>query len=266
MNKQPFKFAYIDAFAGTGYRDIRHQQEEDQLSLFNQDEILEANAYSAGSARIALRIEPEFDKYIFIEKSGKRCNELRKLLAEFRDKAEKIEIVHNEANQYIVNLCLQSKWSGHRAVMFLDPYGMQVNWDTIEAVARTQAVDLWYLFPLGVGLNRMLKRDANDIPEGWKGKINALLGTSEWSRVFYHEQTDATLFGEKKKLVKDTDFQRLSDFIVRRLKTIFAGVVDNPLMLHNSKNNPLYLLCFAAGNPKGAIPAVRIAQDIIGRP
>jgi hypothetical protein len=35
-------------------------------------------------------------------------------------------------------------------VLFLDPYGMQVDWTTIEAIARTKAIDLRVLFPLGI--------------------------------------------------------------------------------------------------------------------
>jgi len=45
----------------------------------------------------------------------------------------------------------------------------------------------------------------------------------------------------------------------------FAGVAENPLLLRNSKNNPLYLLCFASGNPRGAKTAIKIAQDILKR-
>ena len=40
------------------------------------------------------------------------------------------------------DLC-HKDWSSHRAVLFLDPYGMQVEWTTIEAIARTGAIDLW---------------------------------------------------------------------------------------------------------------------------
>jgi hypothetical protein len=47
------------------------------------------------------------------------------------------------------------------------------------------------------------------------------------------------------------------------LKTVFAQVVPNPLILTNSKGVPIYLLCFAAGNPKGAPTAVKIAKDIL---
>ena len=33
--------------------------------------------------------------------------------------------------------------------LFLDPYGMQVEWATIESIAHTQAIDLWLLFSAG---------------------------------------------------------------------------------------------------------------------
>ncbi|MEW6074198.1 MAG: hypothetical protein AB1726_16580 [Planctomycetota bacterium] len=54
-----------------------------------------------------------------------------------------------------------------RKVLFLDPYGMQVEWVTIEAVAQTKAIDLWVLFPLGVGVNRLLTK-SGEIPESWR--------------------------------------------------------------------------------------------------
>ena len=34
-------------------------------------------------------------------------------------------------------------------------------------------------------------------------------------------------------------------------------------VLRNSKDSPLYLLCFAAANEKGSVPAIRIAQSIL---
>jgi hypothetical protein len=42
----------------------------------------------------------------------------------------------------------------------------------------------------------------------------------------------------------------LGAFFVQRLETVFAQVVKKPLPLRNTKNVPIYLLCFAAGNPK----------------
>jgi hypothetical protein len=48
-----------------------------------------------------------------------------------------------------------------------------------------------------------------------------------------------------------------------RLKSIFAAVADEPKVLRNSANSPLYLLCFAVGNPRGAPIALRIANHLL---
>jgi hypothetical protein len=40
--------------------------------------------------------------------------------------------------------------------VFLDPFGMQVDWNVIEQLALTKAVDLWLLFPLGTGVMRIM--------------------------------------------------------------------------------------------------------------
>ena len=222
-------------------------------------------AYSKGSARIALEIKPEFDKYIFIEKSKTHFTELLKLKEEFKDKEKKIDLINTDANSWIIDRCNNYKWQNNRAVLFLDPYGMQVNWETIKAIANTEAIDLWYLFPFGIGVNRLLKKDAGKIPASWEAKLDSIFGTNEWKKAFYSKTQETTLFGSETKTVKDTDFSKISEFVVKRLKSIFAGVDENPLLLRNSKNNPLYLLCFASGSPRGAKTAIRIAQDILKR-
>ncbi|NIM15774.1 MAG: three-Cys-motif partner protein TcmP [Candidatus Aminicenantes bacterium] len=262
MNKYPFKFAYIDAFAGTGYREL---EKIDQMETCLYPDLVDEDIenYADGSARIALQVEPEFTKYIFIEKTKGRFEELKILKEEFPDKAHKIMLINEDANTYITNLCKNSNWKYHRAVMFLDPFGMQVIWDTIKAIAETKAIDLWYLFPLGVGVNRLLKRDIKEIPESWAKKLDDIFGTPDWRDVFYRIEKVKTLYGEEETVIKDADFKKISDFFVNRLETIFAGIAENPRLLRNSKNNPLYLLCFASGNPKGSKTAIKIAQDIL---
>jgi three-Cys-motif partner protein len=70
-HKQKFRFAYIDAFAGTGYIEEKKNKIDGQISLFQQNDIKEIEAYSKGSARIALEIKPEFDKYILLKNQEK---------------------------------------------------------------------------------------------------------------------------------------------------------------------------------------------------
>ena len=73
--------------------------------------------------------------------------------------------------QYLKDLCQNRNWKNNRAVLFLDPYGMQVTWDTIKAIAATNAIDLWILFPLGIGVNRMTPRRGK-ISDAWRKKLD----------------------------------------------------------------------------------------------
>ena len=141
---------------------------------------------------------------------------------------------------------------------------MQVEWGTIKAIAKTRAIDLWLLFPLGQAVNRMLTR--NSPPEGsWAEKLTKLFGTNDWKDAFYAEAKQTTLFANEQVFIKTADFESISNFLMKRLKSIFTKVAANPLPLYNSKNVPIFLLCFAAGNQKGAPTAVKIAQHILGR-
>jgi three-Cys-motif partner protein len=254
LQKAKFTKGYIDAFAGSGYRDAKRGVPD--LMENDPQELLE------GSARRALRVEPRFDGYIFIESHSGRRAQLEQLKAEFPDQAENIRVRGGDANAQLQEICRVS-WTSRRAVLFLDPYGMQVEWSTIEAVARTAAIDMWLLFPLGIGVNRLLKRDA-DIPVAWRERLTALLGTADWFDEFYRTETITDLFGASHtKTVKQASTETIGKYFVNRLKTVFPAVAEQPRVLSNSRGSPLYLLCFAAGNPKGAPIALKIANHLL---
>lgn len=260
---RPFRKAYIDAFAGTGYRDAPRMAElEGQGSLpFPELAEHEPQALLDGSARIALQSEPSFDRYIFIEKNAVRCDHLKRLRDEFPHKADAISVENGEANERIQALC-NKDWRSHRAVLFLDPYGMQVEWKTIEAIAATRAIDLWLLFPLGIGVNRLLTR-SGDIPTGWRRRLDLLLGTDDWFDEFYKVERTQTLFGDDESHLVKAGTETIGRYFNDRLASVFAGVAESPAVLRNSSNNPLYLLCFAVGNERGKKPALRIANHLL---
>lgn len=146
--------------------------------------------------------------------------------------------------------------------MFLDPYGMQVEWSTIKALAATKAVDLWYLFPLGVGVARLLTH-SGEIEKGWQNRLDLLFGTPDWKTRFYKVETTMDLFGEESEMRRRTaDTASIGAFIHDRLAEVFAKVAKGKV-LRNSRQSPLYMLCFAASNERGADAAIRIAQDIL---
>jgi len=143
--------------------------------------------------------------------------------------------------------------------VFIDPYGMQVNWDTLKALANTRAVDITLLFPTGP-LNRMLARDAY-IPADWVSRINDHLGPCNWQDATYQEISSPDLFADrtsKKKKVLTTE--GLRQFVLRRLKTIFPFVSDTQLELRNSKGAVLYHLFIICANPSGA--AISLADRL----
>lgn len=261
---KPFRKAFIDAFAGTGYR----SPTQGSVGAAAQDELFPELAASdpqrllEGSARLALEVDPPFDKYIFVEKNAVRCQQLAQLKDSFPGRADAIDIRLGDANLEIQKICRSENWSSQRAVLFLDPYGMQVNWKTIEAVAATKAIDLWLLFPLGIGVNRLLTK-SGEIPDSWRHRLTALLGTEDWYEAFYKVEASVDLLGDTGAQVIKASMDVIGAYFLARLRTVFSGVVEQPGILRNSSNNPLYLLCFAVGNARAKPIAFRIAKHLL---
>lgn len=146
MKRQPFTTMYVDAFAGTGFlRSVRVE-----TGLFTEEQ----ETVPAGSARLALDVSPPFSRYVFIEKSKTRHQQLTALAS--THPGLNIEFRHGDANAVLSVLCRETNWVQTRAVVFLDPFGMQVEWSTIQMLGRTRSVDLWYLVPTGIAYARMM--------------------------------------------------------------------------------------------------------------
>ncbi len=260
LNAQKLYTIYLDAFAGTGYRTSRRPCVGTTQFLEGLEE--DNQAFLKGSARIALEVEPPFKEYIFIEQDPDYAVELGQLKTEFSDRRGKISVESKDANGFLMHWIKKTDWDSTRAVVFLDPYGMEVEWSVIQALGDTQAIDLWILFPLGVAVNRLLTKSGPP-PDGWGRALTRIFGTDTWRDAFYPRQIVQTLFGEEEIQQKEADFEKISQFFIGRLETAFTAVSPKPLALRNSRNNPLYLLCFASANPRGSSTAIKIANHIL---
>ena len=264
LKNQNFSTTYIDAFAGTGYRTNHPQVPRDGHELLFP-ELAEAAPQELldGSARRALMCDPPFDQHHFVELDPDRCAELRHLKSEFPNR--QIAVHEGDANEEVPSLCARN-WHGERArgVVFLDPYGMQVEWATIEAIAATRALDLWVLFPLGVAVNRLVTR-SRQFPAGWRESLNRILGTNDWEDAFYQTKVQRSLLGGQHEQVAKVSVNMIGSYFNERLRTRFAAVAPKPAVLRNSVGNPIYLLCFAVANPKPEACglALRIANHIL---
>jgi three-Cys-motif partner protein len=219
-----------------------------------------------GSARLAMKSNPPFDQYYFIEKHEDRCEALRSIATEFPDRSIRCDCA--DANAVIQRICRDTSWHGRvgtRGVSFLDPYGMQIGWPTIEAIARTRAIDCWYFFPL-MGLYRQAANSAPDIDQKKRARLNWVLGTSAWEGEWYstpHGPLD--LFGEAAEVVRIADVNAIERFVKGRLEIAFKGGVLEPRRYHNDRGHPVGSLFFAVGNPRAASLAKRIANSVFRR-
>ena len=207
LSKQSFTRIYIDAFAGTGRCDIK---------------VDGANEAIDGSARIALAVTPSFHKFCFIELQSRKLAALNALCREYPSKS--IEVIPRDANSALKDLCSQYQWKSERAVLFLDPFGMQVEWSTLEAIAKTGAIDVWYLFPYSA-LYRQAPKNADALDADKAASPTRALGTDEWRQVFYVQNPQPDLFGDSNGDVRDTDHHQMLEFVSKRRH----GLTETPV-------------------------------------
>jgi three-Cys-motif partner protein len=252
---------YIDPFAGSGgYLPTCSRTEGLGQGFFPQPAMREHH----GSVRIALEVKPGFGRYILIDKNPKNVAKLRQLREERPNIRKDIRIKEADANTYLRKLCKETDWTCWRAVMFLDPYGMQVEWTTIKAVAQTRAIDLWYLFPLGVAVNRLLRLDGQ-IRTAECHRLDQMFGSHDWYGAFYRRVTDQNLLGEYTKIVKLGRLKKIGEYYLDLLKSVFPGVARRPFRLYKG-SIPLYWLCFATGDEDDAHRRVATAEKILVSP
>ncbi|MFL9829195.1 three-Cys-motif partner protein TcmP, partial [Rhodoplanes sp. SY1] len=142
LKNQGFSLIYIDAFAGTG----DYALDLGDAGLFAGLGEEEGMVSRPGSAKLALSIEPQFSELIFIDNQLSSVASLQSIKSQ--NPSRSIKIVSGDANESVMKICADTPWQNRvRGVLFLDPFNMAVHWETLEAIGRTQALDLWYLFP-----------------------------------------------------------------------------------------------------------------------
>jgi three-Cys-motif partner protein len=247
---------YIDAFAGTGERTVLLEATPANLFDAETPERIERHR---GSAKIAINSTPNFDRLVFIDKKPKHCDALRALKAENPNR--KIDVLQGDANDQIRSLISQNAWSSKRAVMFLDPYGMSVEWETLKAIQATQAIDVWYFVSLS-GLFRQAARSENALDESKRLALTKMLGTDKWEKEWYEEPTPDLLGYSRSS--RTANVKAIENYVAKRLGILFPKVLK-PRTFYNDRRVPMFALFFAISNPDGkAIGlATKIANHIL---
>ncbi len=239
---------FVDAFAGPGLSRVRTKEKtEEPPGLFDRDSESDPAEieYLKGSPRVALDIAIPFSSYIFIEHDARRIAELHRLKDEYASRRS-ITIQENDANAALQAwLASAIDWQHHRAVVFLDPFGMQVPWSTIEALARKGAIEIIINFPV-MGIQRLLKK-SGDIPRDWQDSLDRFFGSKDWRALVYEPNAD--LLGPTTSKVSDSGI-KLVEWYRGRLRKIF-GHVSTARLIKNTFGNPLYYLIWAGRHGRG---------------
>lgn len=258
MKKQDFRLVYVDGFAGSG---ASLPKGEVQVPL---DPTLFPSAdFVEGSPVRALTVDPPFDQYLFIDKNNQNVQSLSRLRSDFQNR--NIDVVHGDTNDRLVEFCNRLIHERlDRAVVFLDPFGLSVRWDTIEKIASTKKVDLWYLVPVD-GMSRQIKDDGSFLPGA--AKIDELWGSTAW-RTKAVRQADVSndLFGGvDERLEKIAKAKQFSEMFRDHLRDAFAGGVATSYLPLGRGRRHDFSLMFACANPSPAASqaAMRIANHIL---
>lgn len=259
-----WKLIYFDGFAGSGSRNEENTSDKNQLMIDLIDDhqitVEELAPYKGAAERVLCIAQDGFDYYYFIDKDAVSSNQLQEKLTPFQ-KDNRLEFRHSDANTEVSKLA-DAMHSNNKlkALVLLDPFGMQVDWDSIEKLKGT-STDLWILIPTGVIVNRLLDR---------KGKLThiekltSFFGEDEvfLRNYFYNTRQESTLFGETEVVEKVKEpIRMIANLYIQQMKTIFKYATEEPLVLYNTRNTPIFHFACASNNES----AVKIAHEIINK-
>lgn len=263
-NQYDWKLIYFDGFAGSGSRNENTSSEDNQLmiDLIDEHQIAaeELTPYKGAAERVLNIAQDGFDFYYFIDKDAASSSQLQEKLASYQ-KDKRLEFRHSDANTEVSKLAdAMHKNSKLKALVLLDPFGMQVDWSSIERLKGT-STDLWILIPTGVIVNRLLDRKCKlthiEKLTSFFGKDEAFL-----RNYFYNTRQETTLFGDTEVVEKVQEpIRMIANLYIQQMKTIFKYVTEEPLVLYNTRNTPIFHFACASNNES----AVKIAHEIINK-
>jgi three-Cys-motif partner protein len=262
LSQRRFDIWFVDVFAGTGER----TSERLTGGLLESKPMKWVSETLPGSAKRALNIRPPFTHFIFNETDRKHQEALQAIKR--ANSSLDIEVLGQDANAAITEIFSRPIWrrganGNARAVVFLDPYALQVDWATLELLAKTQCVDVWYLFPLH-DVTRQLARRLSGVGPKEK-RLDRVLGTA-WRELYQlplptNDMFSDTLFGSIPEFAEEeyrnATKAQIENWFKSRLEDMFP-YVSEPLPLFTNIRQQKFSLFLAVANP--STPAISLAQ------
>jgi three-Cys-motif partner protein len=229
---------YIDGFAGAGHHKAK-----------GSERIIE------GSPTRALGVDPPFDSLHFVDSDGERVAQLKRLSAD----RSNVSVYHGDCNEVLVNQVFPkvSFADRQRALCILDPYGLHLNWETIQIAGQSGVIEIFLNFPV-MDMNRnVLWHNSERVSEIHRERMTRYWGDKSWESAAY--PTTQGLFGSMQE--KGTNKDVAEAFRVRLKKIAGFKYVPKPMPMRNSTGAVVYYLFFAAQQQT----ADKIVQEIFAK-
>ena len=139
--------------------DLEKEQLKKETGYFTLDcfpEDNDYNIYQGSVARILnLPEEHSFDYYYFIDMNKDYISDLENIKEKLpKALKDKVIIRNDDCNNQLTLMAQAIKnKKNYAALVFLDPFGMQINWDSICQLKDTRS-DVWILVPSGVAIKQ----------------------------------------------------------------------------------------------------------------
>lgn len=217
--KNQWNLVYLDLFSGPGYS---RKKESDQIMK--------------NCALIAMSLPTKFDYYILNDFSKKSADALKV-------RAEKIPGINvnifNEDANLVADKMVDSipKFKNEKGTLifsFIDPFSLNLNFDTVKYLGRNQA-DVLVLHALQMDARRNHKLYLNK-PE----RIGKFTGNPNWQDEYAKYQDTPTEF-----------MKFVSEEFDRSMKKLGYKVAPNKERIKNGNGHGIYYLCFYSKHVRG---------------
>lgn len=228
---------YLDAFAGEGAG-------RDRLT----DEEFDGSARIAAGASASNNTGFRFSYLRFVELKRARADDIRR---EFRADfpGRDIDVIPGDCNVEIPRLLAQmsNELTWYPTFAFLDPFGIELRWDTIRALAdhkreRRNKVELFMLFA-SPAIMRIAGLDPERAVADADGRLTGLFGGDGWRPIVEARR--------KRRIGADQAREAFVNLMRWRLAHDLAYQRTHVLEFKNTRGVPLYHMVFATDNEAG---------------
>ena len=207
--------AYTDLFSGPGKSLIRESCEEVE-----------------GSPLIALRYD--FARYVFVDIPDVIAT-LEKRLKK-HPKYNSITLIEGDCNVAVDDIRAALP-ANHLTLAFIDPTGLQIQFQTIEKLVKDRKVDLLMTIQFGMGIRMNLRQYTG----AEIAALSGFLGNDSW-------REDVAAGGT----ISDVSRRILARYLGELRKLGFGTVRDREIPIRSDQNNLLlYFMALASRHPRG---------------